>query len=309
MTIKLSLEDKNITINELYNYYIIQNKSINKISNIVKVDKTVIKRWLKENNIKIDSDRNCQKYRFNQYYFDIIDSKEKAYWIGFIWSDGYVCKRKRGNSTMYEFKLALSEVDESHLEKLKLSLEANYEIKKYDIKGFKTKNQEARLYISNKYFAKILYDNYGLISHRFDTSKLINNIPKEYYKDFIRGIIDAEGSITCKLLEFTKSSREEFSLGITTYEEILVFINNVLIENGLTETVYKLTKRHLEKDEYCKVLNITGNNIVFNILDWIYGDSSIFLERKYNKFIHVKEYRNNYIKEKGGINNGKGQII
>ena len=51
--------------------------------------------------------------------FDVIDTEEKAYWIGFIWCDGYNSKRYRGkNSTPnYEFKLSLMEDDIGHLEK------------------------------------------------------------------------------------------------------------------------------------------------------------------------------------------------
>ena len=60
------------------------------------------------------------KYYFNKNYFDIIDNSEKAYWLGFIWADGYVCKRKRkGNHIEYDFKLSLSRIDTDHLEKFK----------------------------------------------------------------------------------------------------------------------------------------------------------------------------------------------
>jgi hypothetical protein len=54
-------------------------------------------------------------YTYNTNYFDCINSSEKAYWLAFIWGDGYVCKRFRNGFWNYEFKLSLSEIDNSHL--------------------------------------------------------------------------------------------------------------------------------------------------------------------------------------------------
>lgn len=31
----------------------------------------------------------------DNHYFDKIDTKQKAYWIGFLWSDGYCSIRQR----------------------------------------------------------------------------------------------------------------------------------------------------------------------------------------------------------------------
>lgn len=33
--------------------------------------------------------------KFNEHYFDNIDDEHKAYWIGFIWCDGYMAIRNR----------------------------------------------------------------------------------------------------------------------------------------------------------------------------------------------------------------------
>lgn len=35
------------------------------------------------------------RYTFDKNIFDKIDTKEKAYWMGFIWCDGYNLKRIR----------------------------------------------------------------------------------------------------------------------------------------------------------------------------------------------------------------------
>ena len=35
------------------------------------------------------------RYTADFHYFDNIDTPEKAYWLGFIWADGYIAKRNR----------------------------------------------------------------------------------------------------------------------------------------------------------------------------------------------------------------------
>ena len=51
-------------------------------------------------------------YKANFNYFDKIDTPDKAYWLGFIWADGYIAKRERKQPNgcvriEYNLKLAL----------------------------------------------------------------------------------------------------------------------------------------------------------------------------------------------------------
>lgn len=50
-----------------------------------------------------------RKYSLNESYFEKIDSEEKAYFLGFLFSDGSVSK--------YSLNLSLAEVDKEILEK------------------------------------------------------------------------------------------------------------------------------------------------------------------------------------------------
>jgi hypothetical protein len=250
-------------------------------------------------------------YSFNKNYFDSIDSSDKAYWLGFIWGDGCIIKRDRNGYTTYEFKISLSEKDDEHLHKLKASLESTHEIKYYDIQhGFNTTNKEARLYISNKYFGEVLYNKYGIIKDRTDFSKIINNVPSEYYRDLLRGLIDSDGHITGKDVCYKNVIRKEFQTGLIASDSVLDFFNSVLINSGLTETSYKHSRRHEYRDGNMLSIKITGNNKVYSILEWMYHNSdNISLLRKYNRYIDIRNYMNEYTKEFGGIKDGKGNIV
>lgn len=226
------------------------------------------------------------KNNLNINYFDVIDTEEKAYWLGFIWSDGYICIRDRHNNGKldYEFKLSLSIVDKSHLEKFKKALNSDYEIKEYNYNKSNFKEgKEARLMIYNKHFCSNLVDNYNLKPRRKDIEPILNRLPKNLYKHFIRGVFDADGSMTFYFINNgeTKKSTVSFSCN----EQLCIFINDVFIKEGLANTKVKLRKRHPDKDEGCEQLGFSGNIQVINILDWLYKDSTIYLDRKYEKYI------------------------
>lgn len=231
------------------------------------------------------------KYSFNNHFFDEIDTAEKAYWIGFIWCDGSC--RKSGNN--YEFKLGLTREDEGHLYKLKDVLEAEQPVRQYS----NTKNGSSRFFVSNVYFGKTLYDKYGLFPHRVSTDKLIALIPKEFYKDFIRGILDADGFINIKEKQYKTAKREEFRFGFTTHETLITFVNEVFLEEGFVERLYLQTSKKNSKAKHVKTIQICGNMLAFRILSWLYsGKESISLERKYKKAIHIKDYMEAYMEEK-----------
>lgn len=63
--------------------------------------------------IEITNSQN--KIKFDQHIFDEIDTEEKAYWLGFIFADGYI--EKQSEKKHYGFELSLKLSDKEHLEK------------------------------------------------------------------------------------------------------------------------------------------------------------------------------------------------
>lgn len=228
------------------------------------------------------------KYSFDENYFDNIDCGEKAYWLGFIWGDGYVAKRERKSYVSYETKLHLKESDCEHLEKFKLSIKSNHELKRYIVKGFGVETETIRLLIANKHFGLTLYEKYGIIPYRIDCSKILSILNSEFYKDFIRGVFDADGSIVLSHKEYKNSYSIEPSINFIGHDMLLDFINKYLIDNGLTETSYARCIRHEGMDNGIMTIKITGTNVCYKILNHIYNNNSC-LDRKYDKFLILKE--------------------
>ena len=54
-----------------------------------------IKEILLAHGIQVRTHRESRiKYKRNENYFSYIDTPEKAYWLGFIYADGFITKKK-----------------------------------------------------------------------------------------------------------------------------------------------------------------------------------------------------------------------
>lgn len=263
-----------------------KTKEAKEISKVIGRNENAIRTKMQKLGIKKED-------KFNKHYFDIINSADKAYWIGFIWSDGSVIHRWRSKTQEeYDFKLSLKDSDYEHLEKLNKCLDGRYKINFYDSSSTFGKFIECRLLIVNNYFGKILEEKYGIFSYRTDASKLINSIPKEYAKDFIRGLLDADGS-------FSGNKDNNFLLRFGAGEDILDYINDILIEyNLISNNKIKHVKRHEDRDGNYFQITIHRRREFIDVLDWLYQDSNIYLNRKYEKYLKI---RGNYFENRTTI--------
>lgn len=230
------------------------------------------------------------KNKFNEHYFDVIDDEHKAYWLGFIWCDGYLCMRDRchNGNLSYEFKLSLKESDAHHLEKFNRDLEGSYGVKFYKFHSSFGDSTEARLLICNKYFGEVLSQKYGLIPHRTDCTKIIQAVPRDLLKHFIRGILDADGAFCQYKIKESGYIVNKYSLHFGGHEEILRHTERYFIECGLVNNLTRsLRQRHEGKDGSYRALIFSGRHNVTDILNFLYKDATIYLDRKYEKYLDI----------------------
>lgn len=225
---------------------------------------------------------------FNYNFFDNIDSEEKAYWLGFIWGDGYLGIRDRENRKEYNLKLSLNKKDYHHLEKFNNSLQGNYNVKFYKTTGFGKGDMECRLFITNLHMGKTLAEKYGMIPHRKICDSLLENIPYKYSKDFIRGLLDADGSFSHYQIIEKGYTVNKYMVQIGSNEPILKLIERIFIkENLINDYERKLIVRHKGRDGEYKTLQFSGKSSFLKVLGWLYKDSTIYLDRKYEKYLSI----------------------
>lgn len=229
------------------------------------------------------------KTNFNKNYFDIIDTEDKAYWLGFIWCDGYLGIRNRENRIEYNLNLRLIDSDYKHLEKFNKCIDGEYKIKfiKTEKRGNFKESCHCKLFITNIHLGQTLSEKYGLIPHRTDCTKLLENIPYNLTRHFIRGVLDADGSFT----KYETNSKGDlrstkYTLTFGTTPQLVDFIEDFLIKEGIIDNFKRVkSKRHEDRDYGYISMSICGYRQVINVLGYLYKNSNIYLDRKYEKYL------------------------
>lgn len=168
-------------INAILDMFLNQKKSRSQIAKTIGRDISVINRILIENNIDYNNSQNKygRKYFFNQDYFEHIDCSEKAYWLGFIYADGYITRKN-------SFGCDLQLQDKEHLHKFLQAVECS------SFKCIRIEKNSARLTLTNTIFINCLIDKGIVYQKSYDNSiKIWNNIP-EGYKKILFGVYGME---------------------------------------------------------------------------------------------------------------------
>ncbi len=230
---------------------------------------------LKRNNVQLRSDSQAKrKYDIDELFFDTIDTQESAYFLGILYADG--C-----NSTEnYSVRLIVSEKDCDILYKLKnLIFKCDRPLLKRKGKLF---NNNGKTYlrkdsycltISNKHISSKL-ESHGLIKAKSLKLTFPTCVPNHLLHHFIRGYFDGDGC-----LSFTSNQISISILGTDSFiKELQSICKNAEIKSSIC---------HAKKGSVIKQISIHGNVAGKRFLDFIYRDSVIHLDRKYNKFIDV----------------------
>jgi hypothetical protein len=202
--------------------------------------------------------------------FKIIDTEFKAYWIGFFMADGSIVKN--------EILLELSIKDVSHLNKFKEFIGVDTEIKfrKRLRKG--KYNKTCLLRFSSKSIKEQL-NELNIISNKTYCGQFadLSKIPYDLHKDFWRGYIDGDGHIN--------TSNLIMCFNYNTYNEFLKYLDYLLIPQ-----YYEIRNN----DDSVNNAIRFPQQISKLILDIIYQNSNVYLERKYNEYQKIKIKIQNY---------------
>lgn len=206
-------------------------------------------------------------------YFEKIDSEDKAYFLGFIYADGCIYK----NSII----IGVSSTDIDILYKLKEYMNSNHKINnRINSNGRKM----SEIWITHKNIPSIML-KHGLEPNKTHKIKEIpDTIPQKFIKDFIRGYIDGDGS-------FGKYKHNDgyfrSSLSIVSTKDFLLSIKEHSENISGSYFLEKLKDRWPERKTNTRTIHMSGNDNVCNYLDWLYRDSTVYMDRKYNIYLDM----------------------
>lgn len=264
--------------------YLEKGYSYAKIGSLYGVTKEPVIRIVKEYGISYNFyDANA---KFDIHIFDSIDTGEKAYWLGFLYADGYV------SSTQTFLQLALATKDKNHIIKFKKFLKdtRNDSVVIDKIVKFDGKEYMSALYrVFNRYFHDKLIA-LGCVPRK----SLILKFPdksifskEEFIYDFIRGYLDGDGCIT-----YHHNERNLMITILGTTE----FLNGIRIYLPEFSLVHKTADNVFIIYCFSEAAEQVGSKI--------YNKATVFLERKLEKFIRFsKIYKKISLYESNDDNN------
>jgi hypothetical protein len=227
-----------------------------------------------------------RKYPLDESYFDTIDTEEKAYFLGFLYADGY------NNINRKDVTIKLAESDKEILEKLQNLIQPGRPlifINRQAERNQGKKNQDCYvLTFHSEHLSKRL-EELGVIHNKtydlqFPTEE---QIPKHLLNHFIRGFSDGDGYISkdACLMVATVDFCRQLGKYLKTEYELTIYIGNP-----------KGSKNSINR------ISISGAIQSIKFQDLIYKNATIYLQRKFDKY---KENLNLILNKKQHFTNGK----
>lgn len=252
--------------------------SVSEIKNKLSITPTTIHIIASENNIEISKTKRNRteiNSKFIDNYFEVIDTEEKAYFLGLIYADGNVREHNNG----YFLSIELLRSDKYILERLASELQCGNKI--YDRDRI-TNFGESHMSNFTSCNSKKLYDDlsrFNIIQDKSHITTSFKNIeeliPLNLIRHFLRGLVDGDGTISKRFTTFQNA--------IAIYQNTIDFCNDFdrLLRVSMNDDSI-FSNISLNKNSGVYNLRYRRINDVQRICNHLYNNSTIYLKRKYN---------------------------
>lgn len=192
---------------------------------------------------------NIRAYAVNENYFDVIDSEEKAYILGLLYSDGWVT----GGPT---YRVGFSSTDIELPQMLCACLDCSYPIKPHKKKE-EHHSQGYEVSFGSKHMAGVLHF-LGRTPLKSEAKYPV--IPITLNRHFIRGVFDGDGSVSLTSRGYV---RYTLVAPLKVLSTVVALIGGVIHKHG---TTFRIERK--------------GTNVSKNFYEYLYRDATLYLKRK-----------------------------
>jgi len=238
--------------------------------------KTKILYTLKNNDVKTRSiSENKRKYELDENVFNNLN-ENSLYWLGFIAADGNLYINPIGNKVV---QFGLHQKDEEHLNKLKIFLKTNKPIYYYKSKRKYKDSYVITPEVKFNINSSVIFEDicsYGIGPKKTFNLKIDSDLMNKY---FFRGLFDGDGSI------YSNNKGKNLVICLSGIEEVLkAFCDFVKKEVNINLPISP-------NKTICRT-RAYGSKAL-DVLDLLYGDANIYLDRKMELYKFWKNKKKN----------------
>jgi hypothetical protein len=209
---------------------------------------------------------NRQKYSLNESVFSVIDTEEKAYWLGFLLADGCVY-----NNPRHVVRVCIKGEDTSHVSKFLNFVGSNTPVKSYlAAKKYPT----AEVAFTSKNMVSDLI-KHG-VGPRKSLTCVLPTVDKTLERHLIRGIWDGDGTVLFRAPKSIYPNTLKPETQLCGNLNIITAVQDILVnEVGVSRTtIHPVARIYLFRH--------VGQHSR-SILNYLYKDCTVALERKLQK--------------------------
>jgi intein-encoded DNA endonuclease-like protein len=244
-------------------------------------EQTTISGILRRNGIKTRVGKKITYNDVNISFFKEINSEESAYFLGLLYADGCV---QMGCGT-YTLSLKLKSDDQIIIEKFR-----NIMSPSSPIKIFYSKYSYFR--INQKEVCEQL-ETLGCVPNKSLILEFPTKVPTNLIRHFLRGYSDGDGSIYINRVK--NKQGKKYNNTIWKFVSTKQFCQQTakILKEELGISCSQSLSRP-KTNNTTTTLTVGGNLQSKKVLDWLYQDATIYLPRKYEKYLEFKQTLNCY---------------
>ena len=270
--------------NQVYQEHL-NGKSLKNISKELKIPLSSIYDYFKKNNIVYNKNIPARHVGFwvNDSYLDNVDSEDKAYFLGWMFSDGYINKNR--------IFLTLQKKDSYIIKEIFSKFSSGYKLSEN-----KSKTSATMTIASTKITDKLR--KLGCVQNKTHLGFKIPDIPKELFRHYLRGYFDGDGSIGKRTARPKQLQINICSIDKNFLEDLQCLLREFKINSSINRENRKGKKLKLPNGNFnynCvdmyRILFTTHKDRL-KLYELLYTDCNIKLERKY---VLYSEYYTNTV--------------
>lgn len=224
-----------------------------------------LKKILNKNNIQTVSSAKRSNPQLIENYFHKIDTPEKAYWIGWIISDGSITNNPEQSKFQLELTLQPQDIEILYL------LEKDLQVEN---KIYNSGDKYKRFSLGCKQIIQDL-EKIGITQNKTFTVKIPDNIDEKLLPHLLRGLFDGDGGYTIYQRANGQTNRE---LSFCGNEKIISQVKEILEKN-----IPNLKHKTIENESSIKRIRWGSLNDIKLIKNFLYKDcNNHYLSRKLN---------------------------